>query len=163
MIPGQGEFGWWHPGWGRENGKPFLQCGHGYREANTIIRHHANTRPSQPHYPQQHSTTTTKQQQLSHNNTTRYICQGRVRYYLTNESVNTLSFIFWIETMKTDKNICTVNKILWRPVFIIVQFVIVLWRELNCVKIPQSEANKSANRWVILRAKGRVVPPSVFN
>jgi hypothetical protein len=24
-IPGQGEFGQWHPGWGRENCKPFLQ------------------------------------------------------------------------------------------------------------------------------------------
>jgi hypothetical protein len=38
------------------------------------------------------------------------------------------------------------NQINWRPIFIIVQFVIVLWRELNCVKIPQGEANKSANR-----------------
>jgi hypothetical protein len=47
--------------------------------------------------------------------------------------------------------------ILWRPIFIIVQFVIVLWRELNWVKIPQSEANKSVNRWVILRAKSGVL------
>ncbi len=47
-------------------------------------------------------------------------------------------------------------------IFIIVQFVIVLWRELNCVKIPQGEANKSANRWGNLRAKGGVVPPSVY-
>jgi hypothetical protein len=52
---------------------------------------------------------------------------------------------------------------LWRPIFIFVQFVIVLWRELNCVKIPQGEANKSANRWGVLRAKGGVVPPSVFH
>jgi hypothetical protein len=51
---------------------------------------------------------------------------------------------------------------LWRPIFIIIQFVIVLWRELNCVKIPQCEANKSANRWGNLRAKGGVVPPSVY-
>jgi hypothetical protein len=40
--------------------------------------------------------------------------------------------------------------------------VIVLWRELNCVKIPQGDANKSANRWGNLRAKGGVVPPSVY-
>jgi hypothetical protein len=39
--------------------------------------------------------------------------------------------------------------ILWRPIFIIV-----LWRELNYVKIPQGDANKSANLWGILRAKG---------
>jgi hypothetical protein len=51
----------------------------------------------------------------------------------------------------------------WRPIFIIVLFVIVLWHELNCVKIPQGEANKSANRWGNLRAKGGVVPHSVFN
>jgi hypothetical protein len=43
--------------------------------------------------------------------------------------------------------------ILWRPMFIIVQSVIVLWRELNYVKIPQSDANKSANLWGILRGK----------
>jgi hypothetical protein len=24
IIPGQGEFGKWHAGWGRENGKPFF-------------------------------------------------------------------------------------------------------------------------------------------
>ncbi len=47
-------------------------------------------------------------------------------------------------------------------VFIIVQFVIVLKRELNCVKIPQGETNKSANRWDNLRAKGGEVPPSVY-
>jgi hypothetical protein len=53
--------------------------------------------------------------------------------------------------------------ILWRPLFIIVLFIIVLWRELNCVKIPQGEVNKSANRWGNLRAKGGVVvPPSVY-
>jgi len=34
--------------------------------------------------------------------------------------------------------------VLWRPIFIIALFVIVLWREFNCVKIPQGEANKSA-------------------
>jgi hypothetical protein len=40
---------------------------------------------------------------------------------------------------------------------------LVLWRELNCVKITQSEANKSANRWGKLSAKrGGVVPPSVY-
>jgi hypothetical protein len=44
--------------------------------------------------------------------------------------------------------------LLWRPIFIIVQFFIVLWRELNCVKIPEGDANKSANLWGILRAKG---------
>ncbi len=27
IIPGQGEFGKWHPGWGRENRWLFLQCG----------------------------------------------------------------------------------------------------------------------------------------
>jgi hypothetical protein len=43
---------------------------------------------------------------------------------------------------------------LWRPIFIIAVYVIVLWREFYCVKIPQSEANKSANRWGNLRAKG---------
>jgi hypothetical protein len=53
--------------------------------------------------------------------------------------------------------------ILLRPICIIVQSVIVLWRELNYVKIPQGDANKSANLWGILRAKGGVVPPSVFN
>ncbi len=52
---------------------------------------------------------------------------------------------------------------LWRSIFIIVLFVIVLWRELNSVKIPQSEANKSANRWGNLRATGLVVPPSVLH
>jgi hypothetical protein len=26
IIPGQGEFGKWHPGWGRDNRWPFLQC-----------------------------------------------------------------------------------------------------------------------------------------
>jgi hypothetical protein len=35
-IPGQGEFGQWHPGWGRENRKPFFtvyseKWGHGLR------------------------------------------------------------------------------------------------------------------------------------
>jgi hypothetical protein len=34
---------------------------------------------------------------------------------------------------------------------------------IKLFKNPQSEANKSANRWGILRAKGGVVPPSVFN
>ena len=53
--------------------------------------------------------------------------------------------------------------LLWRPIFIIVLFVIVFWRELNCVKILQSEANKSANRWGNLRAKSGVVPPSVLH
>ncbi len=48
-------------------------------------------------------------------------------------------------------------------IFIIALFVIVLWREFNCAKIPQGEANKSANRWGDLRAKGGVMPPSVFN
>jgi hypothetical protein len=43
-----------------------------------------------------------------------------------------------------------------------VQFVIVLWRELNCVKSPQGEANKSASRRGDLRGKGGVVSPSVF-
>jgi hypothetical protein len=38
--------------------------------------------------------------------------------------------------------------------YIYVLFIIVLWRELNCVKIPQGEANKSANLWGNLRAKG---------
>ncbi len=52
---------------------------------------------------------------------------------------------------------------LWRPIFIIVQFVKVLWRELNCVKILQGETNKSANRGGHLRAKGGVVLPSVYN
>jgi hypothetical protein len=47
--------------------------------------------------------------------------------------------------------------IVWRPIFIILLFIIVLWRDLNCVKIPQGQANKSANRWGNLRAKGGVV------
>jgi hypothetical protein len=38
-----------------------------------------------------------------------------------------------------------------------------LWRKFHCVKIPQGEANKSANRWGSFGAKGGVVPPSVFN
>ncbi len=42
-------------------------------------------------------------------------------------------------------------------------FVIVLWREFNCVKIPQGEANKSGNRWGNLRAEGGVVPTSVLH
>ena len=53
--------------------------------------------------------------------------------------------------------------IYYRPIFIISLFVIVLWREFICVKIPQGEANKSANRWGNLCAKGGVVPPSVVN
>jgi hypothetical protein len=52
---------------------------------------------------------------------------------------------------------------LWRPIFIIVKFVIVLWRELNCVKIPQGETNKSANHWGNLRTKVGVVSPSVYS
>jgi hypothetical protein len=56
----------------------------------------------------------------------------------------------------------TSNIVLWWPIFIISLFVIVLWREFNCVKIPQGEANKSANRWGNLRAKGGVVPPLVY-
>jgi hypothetical protein len=24
IVPGQGEFGWWHPGWGLENRYPFF-------------------------------------------------------------------------------------------------------------------------------------------
>jgi hypothetical protein len=52
---------------------------------------------------------------------------------------------------------------LWRPIFIIALYVIVFWREFNSVKIPQGEANKPANRWGNLRAKGGVVPPSVFH
>jgi hypothetical protein len=38
-----------------------------------------------------------------------------------------------------------------------------LWLKFNCVKIPQCEANKSANSWGSFGAKGGVVPPSVFN
>ncbi len=49
-------------------------------------------------------------------------------------------------------------RVLWWPIFIIALYVIVLWREFNCVKILQSEANKSANRWGNLRAKGGVLP-----
>ncbi len=64
---------------------------------------------------------------------------------------------------KNPRNIFIVIKLLWRPIFIIVQFLIVSRRELNGVKIPQGEENKSANRWGNLRAKGGVVPPSVFN
>ncbi len=52
---------------------------------------------------------------------------------------------------------------MWRPIFIIALFVIVFWREFNSVKIPQGEANKSANRWGNLRAKGGVVPPLVLH
>ncbi len=63
---------------------------------------------------------------------------------------------FFILSLKNDVIV------LWRPIFIIEQFVIVLWRELNCVKILQGEAIKSANRWVFLRAKGGAVPLSVF-
>jgi hypothetical protein len=54
---------------------------------------------------------------------------------------------------------------MWRPILVIVLFLIqyvILRRELNCVKIPQGEANKSANRWGNLCAKGGVVPHSVF-
>ncbi len=42
--------------------------------------------------------------------------------------------------------------LLW-PIFIIVLFVTVLWRELNCVKIPQCDANKSTNRLDIYEPK----------
>jgi hypothetical protein len=52
---------------------------------------------------------------------------------------------------------------LGRPIFTIALYVIVIWREFNCVRIPQSEANKSVNRWGNLHATGGVVPPSVFN
>jgi hypothetical protein len=48
------------------------------------------------------------------------------------------------------------NNTLWRPIFISALYIIVLWREFNYVKIPQGEANKSANRWGNLRAKGGV-------
>jgi hypothetical protein len=65
-----------------------------------------------------------------------------------------------LELMFLQVSVVIIN--LWRPLFIIVQFVIVLWRELNCVKIPQGETNKSANRGGHLRAKGEVVPPSVY-
>ncbi len=52
--------------------------------------------------------------------------------------------------------------VLWRPIFIIALYVIVLWREFNCVKKPQSKVNKSVNHWGNLRAKGGVVPLSVY-
>ncbi len=52
---------------------------------------------------------------------------------------------------------------LWRPIFIIALYIIVFWREFNCVITPRGEANKSANHWGNLRAKGGVVPPSVFH
>ena len=52
--------------------------------------------------------------------------------------------------------------ILWRPIFIIVMYVIVLWRKFNCVKSPKVRQIKSANRWGNLGAKGGVVPPSVY-
>jgi hypothetical protein len=56
------------------------------------------------------------------------------------------------------------NSCFFYSVFIIALFVLVLWREFNCVKIPQGEINKSANRSGNLRAKGGVVvTPSVFN
>jgi hypothetical protein len=54
------------------------------------------------------------------------------------------------------------NNTLWRPVFISAFYIIVLWREFNCVKIPQSEANKSTNRWGNLRAKGGVYIVPLF-
>jgi hypothetical protein len=40
----------------------------------------------------------------------------------------------------------------------------VIWRELNCVKIPRGEASKirESPRWGKLRAKGEVVPLSVY-
>jgi hypothetical protein len=43
--------------------------------------------------------------------------------------------------------------VVWRPIFIIVLLVIELWRELNCVKIPQGDAKKSANRFDIYAPK----------
>jgi hypothetical protein len=42
---------------------------------------------------------------------------------------------------------------MWRPIFIIILFVIVLLRELNCVKTPQCDANKSVNRLDIYAPK----------
>ncbi len=50
----------------------------------------------------------------------------------------------------------------WRPTFNAVHFVILLWRDFICVKIPQRDANKSASRLYVY-APSRVVPPSVFN
>ncbi len=43
--------------------------------------------------------------------------------------------------------------VLWRPIFTIVLFVIVLWRELNCIKKTQCDVNKSANRLEIYAPK----------
>jgi hypothetical protein len=35
-----------------------------------------------------------------------------------------------------------ITNMLWRPIYIIILYVIVLWRKFNYVKISQSEANK---------------------
>jgi hypothetical protein len=45
---------------------------------------------------------------------------------------------------------------LWRPIFIIELFVIVLWREFNCVKIPQGAA-----RQINPRIAGLIYAPKV--
>ncbi len=50
---------------------------------------------------------------------------------------------------------------LWRPI-LFVCCTYSLWRKFNCVKKPQSEANKIRESLGNLRAKGGVVPPSVF-
>ncbi len=43
--------------------------------------------------------------------------------------------------------------VLWRPIFNVVQFVIVLWRELNCLKTPQWDAYEFASRLDIYAPK----------
>jgi hypothetical protein len=57
---------------------------------------------------------------------------------------------------------CYKNIVLWRPILLL-YCTYSLWRKFTCVKIPQSEANKSANCWGNFGAKGGVVPPSVFS
>ncbi len=47
-------------------------------------------------------------------------------------------------------------------IFIIVKFVIVLWRQLNCVKIPQGDANKSANPQFYITSKNMVLYVKIF-
>jgi hypothetical protein len=54
----------------------------------------------------------------------------------------------------TNTVVVHVGNVLWRPIFIITLFVIVLWREFTVLKSPKARQIKSANRRVNLCAKG---------
>jgi hypothetical protein len=66
-----------------------------------------------------------------------------------------IQFVLWIQIQESkigpphEENI----KKLWRPIFIIALYVIVLWREFNCVKSPNARQINPRIAWVIYAPK----------